>query len=64
MFDIFTEAARRITARQEGAGEKDKHYKTEKTFHHSCPGKVWRSNLHPHLRNTQNHSGRLMQPER
>jgi len=39
MFDVFTEAARGITTRQESTGEKDEHYKTEKTFHHSCPGK-------------------------
>jgi hypothetical protein len=39
MFDVFTKATRGITPRQQHAGEKDECYKTDKTFHHSCPGK-------------------------
>jgi hypothetical protein len=40
MFDVFTKATRGITARQQSSGEKKECYKTEKTFHHSCPGKA------------------------
>ncbi len=40
MFHVLTKAPCGIAARQQRCGEKNQCYKTEKTFHHSCPGKT------------------------